>query len=84
MKKLNKQNKIVEITWRDSNVYPRQDSRQYAIENFKMAVFHTVGYLIRETKTDYLVSREFEEEENDVRGSIVIPKENVVKVKRIK
>ena len=67
---------IVKIYWNDSNRW----DRQYKISEFDflMTFIISVGYLIKEDKDRITITRDYFPEEEDVRGAITIPKENII------
>ncbi len=80
MKKIPKKT-IVYIEWRDSNVYSGQRETKDTVE---VAVFATAGILIESTKDRVIVAREQELTGNkDIRGTIVIPRENILTYRKI-
>ena len=64
------------VTWRDSSIY----SAQGKSEGTKVCVVKTSGFLVHEDKDCVKIARDKMEEENEWRGLIVIPRENVVKI----
>lgn len=71
---LNLPRQIVIVKWRDSNVYYEQND--YSNDNFLVAEIETVGYCIGNEEDRLVIARDFINEE--WRGVIVIPKENIV------
>jgi hypothetical protein len=69
----------VEITWRDSQIYTSQISTS---ELFDLCVLTSVGYLVSKDKKQLVIARDIVND-TDIRGAIVIPKENVVKLRRL-
>jgi hypothetical protein len=69
----------VEITWRDSQIYTSQISTS---ELFDVCVLTSVGYLVSKDKKQLVIARDIVND-TDIRGAIVIPKENVVKLRRL-
>jgi hypothetical protein len=75
--------KIVWVKWRDANQYLRQSS----IEDVRQGlceIVETVGFLIKDDSDSLIVANEYMGTSGDVRRTIVIPKENVVKMKLLK
>lgn len=68
--------KIIEVTWRDSNQYITQSGKE---DNFEVSVITSVGYLVKEQKDFIVITRDDMGQDDDVRGILVIPKENIVK-----
>lgn len=66
---------ITKIQWRDSRMYITQCSRE---EDFDNAKIESIGYLVKETETNYVLAGDLIEDE--LRRVIVIPKENVIQV----
>lgn len=67
--------RIVRIIWRDSRRYTYQMETS---ERFDVCEIETVGFLVKEDKKQYVLCQDLIDD--DVRGVIVIPKENVVKI----
>lgn len=69
------------IKWRDSSIYTEQVGRD---EPFKVSIMVSVGLLI-EYDDKYVLAGDLvgEGDDCDLRRVIVIPKENVIKVKRL-
>ena len=75
---------IIEVTWRDSAVYDAEFEAEWP---FEICVLNTVGYLVKETEKEILVVREYRIRNGDevrFRGSVLIPKENIVSRRLIK
>lgn len=69
---------LIEVVWRDSAVYDGEFDSEWA---FEICTFHTSGYLVKETEKEVMIVREYRirnGEEVRYRGSILIPKENIV------
>lgn len=66
--------KILKITWRDSHRYTYQMDREEPVE---YAIIETVGWFVSEDKEQIVLAQDIIGE--DIRGVIVIPKENIVK-----
>jgi predicted transcriptional regulator len=68
------------IEWRDSNIYSGQLSEE---DTFEVAIIKTVGFIVKDAHKDgYLVvAREKVDEE--YRGVIVIPQENIRKISNL-
>ena len=69
------ENKITKITWRDSRryVYQMEDN-----EDFSVCEITTVGFLVKEETKHFVLAQDLIDDE--FRGIIVIPKENVIKI----
>lgn len=83
MKQQNYKNKypIVYLVYRDSGVYDRQEPVD---GNFNVYIFHVAGFLIRNNPDHYVISREVASSHgDDLRATLIIPKEAVVHFKRI-
>lgn len=61
------------IKWRDSRIY----SYQEPLKDFTFCEIESVGYVIQEDKTKIVLARDLIDD--DFRGIIVIPKENIIK-----
>lgn len=70
--------KIVQIRWRDSHRYLYQMESGAEVE---VQDIDTVGFLVRTEKDAYVLAQD--DIDGDIRGVIVIPKENVVKVTKL-
>lgn len=70
--------KVVQITWTDSTIYPRQLNKSE--EKWEYEIFQSVGYLIEETDNHLVISRDMctHVEPDDVRGTLVVPRCNVL------
>lgn len=64
---------IVEITWRDSNRYDNQEIRDYT---FEVSIIKSIGELIYKDEDKVVIARDIIGD--DVRGTIVIPTENII------
>ena len=64
---------IVEITWRDSNRYDNQEGRDYS---FEVSIIKSIGELIYKDEDKVVIARDIIGD--DVRGTIVIPTENII------
>lgn len=67
--------KPIKITWRDSHRY------MYQMENTEKVVvttIETIGWLYKTEKDSYILAQDIIGD-SDVRGVIVIPKENIIK-----
>lgn len=67
----------IKITWRDSKRYTYQMEND---EETKVTIIETIGWLYKTEKDNFVVCQDILDE-CDVRGVIVIPKENVVSKK---
>lgn len=74
MVKKSKKGKVEQIMWRDSNIYNAQEDKDF---DFKVAIFCSVGYVVRETKDSIILAGDVLDN-GDVRRVIVIPKENIL------
>jgi len=63
------------VTWRDSNIY----SHQGVSTSTKVAIIKTSGFLVSEDKDCVKIARD-KMEEDEWRGLIVIPRENIIKI----
>lgn len=70
--------KPVKIRWLDSNRYTYQMGQD---EKTDTCVIETVGFLVREQTDAYVLAQD--DIEGDIRGVIVIPKVNVLKVTKL-
>lgn len=66
---------VVKIKWRDSQRYTLQMER---IDDFSICEIVTVGWLIEKRKDGYLLSQDLIDD--DIRGIIIIPKENIIQI----
>ena len=71
--------KIIEVIWRDSNIYTPQETKDSV---FEVAIIKSVGYLVQDNKKDLVISGDLID--GDIRRTIVIPKENIIKRKFLK
>ena len=71
--------KILYIKWRDSRRYTYQ---METTEDFSICEIHTIGFVVNENSKQYVLCQDIIE--GDIRGVIVIPKENVISTKIIK
>ena len=71
---------IYQITWRDSRRYVYQ--LDHTIEDFSVCQIQTIGFFVEEDKEKIVLAQDLIDDE--VRGVIVIPKENIVKKRVIK
>ncbi len=62
------------IKWRDSRKYLEQLPKD---ENFDVCVITSIGFIVSEDKQKIVLAQDIIDE--DVRGIIVIPKENILK-----
>lgn len=65
-------------------MYRFQDSIEYALGNYAVEVITTVGFLIGYNDRNPILARDLLNKNFDQRCSIVIPKENVVSLVKIK
>ncbi len=70
---------IVKILWRDSAMYNSQGDSDYP---FEVSLFTSIGFILRENKDSIVIARDIIRDES--RGVLIIPRENIVKVKKIK
>ncbi len=70
--------RIMKITWRDSHRYTYQMEPH---EEVTVTTIESVGFLVREQKDSYVLSQD--DIMGDIRGVIVIPKENIINKKFI-
>jgi hypothetical protein len=75
---------LVKVIWRDSNIYRLQDSIEYALDNYTIEVITTTGFLIGYQGKNPIISRDLLNKNIDQRCSVVIPKENIVSLVKIK
>lgn len=73
--------KIVEVIWRDSQRYLVQMSLTES-KTTEVAVINTVGYLVRRNDKEVVVAQDVMDD--DIRGVVVIPVENITKIKIVK
>lgn len=66
--------KVVKVNWRDSHRYTYQMS---ADEPLEYATIETIGWFVREDKKQIVLAQDIIGD--DIRGVIVIPKENIIK-----
>lgn len=71
---------IVKITWRDANMFSREHKLTEVVKEFKICVVVSIGFLVGYDKENPIISREYMTDNRSVRGSIVIPKENIVEM----
>lgn len=62
------------IVWRDSRRYLNQLSKE---EKFEVCEIITIGFIVEEDKKKIVLAQDIID--NDYRGIIVIPKENILK-----
>lgn len=67
--------KICKVTWRDSRRYTYQ---MEATEDFSVCEIETIGFLVKETKQFVVLCQDSIDE--DVRGVICIPRENIIRI----
>jgi len=67
--------KIKKVKWRDSQIYSYEEKIN---EKRSVAIIESVGFVIEDTKDYIILTRDYLNEET-VRGTIVIPKENIIK-----
>ncbi len=72
--------KIYHITWRDSRRYVYQLDQTK--EDFSVCEIDTIGFFVEEDKEKIVLTQDLIDDE--VRGVIVIPKENIIKKRVIK
>lgn len=78
---MSKESDIIKlVVWRDSNRYIEQYHKDY---EFKVAVITTVGFVLKETDKQIVLSQDkmSGDSSGEYRGIIVIPMENVVEIK---
>jgi hypothetical protein len=73
---INVRSQKVFVRWRDSNRYILQEKRD---DDFTVEEIETCGFLIKENSNQITVAQDLVGEE-DVRGVIVIPRENIKEV----
>ncbi len=71
------------ITWRDSNRYIEQCHKD---DNFEVEHIKTVGFVIKETENQFVLAQDSMQivQNEDYRGIIAIPKENVLDIVSLK
>ena len=75
MKKPKKEKQLLTVTWRDSNIYNDQGTS----EDTEVAIIQTSGFLISADNNCLKIARDLIKEDQ-WRGLIVIPRENVIKM----
>lgn len=68
--------KPIKIIWRDSKRYIYQMEND---EKVSVATIETMGWLWKIEKDSYIIAQDILDD-SDVRGVIVIPKENIIKI----
>jgi hypothetical protein len=71
--------KIYQITWRDSSMYHTQGDNNYP---FEVSIFTSIGFLLQDNKDNIVIARDIIRDES--RSVIIIPKENILKIKKWK
>lgn len=71
--------KIVKITWRDSSMYHPQGDSDYP---FEVSVFESVGFVLQENKDNIVIARDIIRKES--RSVLCIPRENIIKIQKLK
>jgi hypothetical protein len=79
---MNEEGKIQLVTWRDSNRYINQLHKDY---DFEVVVIKTIGFLLSETDTQIVLAQDkmSGDADEEYRGIICIPKENIVEIKSL-
>lgn len=77
MKKLKELRPVV-CSWRDSKIYYGQTNSE---DKYECCVIKTCGFFLGYSETSILIARDLVDD--DERGVIAIPKENVITVKNI-
>lgn len=70
-------NKIYKIKWRDSAIYDTQGENDYP---FEVSIFESIGFVLRENKNDIVIARDILKKES--RGVLIIPRENILQIKK--
>lgn len=70
--------KIVKITWRDSHRYMYQMEDTLDCE---VTIIESVGFLTYKDKNKVIIAQDLIDE--DLRGVLVIPKENIIEIKNL-
>lgn len=65
--------KIRKVKWRDSRMYINQIEKE---STFEIAILTSVGFVIKDTKDFLVLAGDLLED--DIRRTIVIPKENII------
>lgn len=68
-----------EITWRDSRLHITQEVKD---TDWNICVIKSVGYVVAEDKFKIVLAGDLVDE--DVRRAIVIPKENIIRQRKLK
>jgi hypothetical protein len=71
--------KNIEVTWRDSQIYVSQVGIS---EIFEVCTLTSVGYLVSKNTKQVVLARDVVND--DVRGVLVIPRENITKLRRLR
>lgn len=71
--------KIAHITWTDSHRYTYQMEND---EPVHFVTIETIGWLVKQDKNQVVLAQD--DIEGDIRGVIVIPRENIIKIKIVK
>ena len=71
--------RIEYIEWRDSSIFNTQE--YIADIDLEICVFKSVGFFIKEDSQAVFITRDTIR--NDIRGGLIIPKENIVKRKKL-
>ena len=79
---MKKEMKQVTVIWRDSAIHNAQD--KVTLEAMPVCVMYSVGWLIGRNDDRIVIAREFIPRENEYRGTIAIPMENVVSIHKNK
>jgi hypothetical protein len=76
-----KKQKLAIVTWRDSAIYSKQGN----LESTDVCVMETAGFLVYQDRDCVKIARDKIEERGveEWRGLIVIPRENVIKLKEL-
>jgi hypothetical protein len=70
--------KIIKVTWRDSHRYMYQMEDTLDCE---VTTIESVGFLTFKDKNKVIIAQDLIDE--DLRGVLVIPKENIIKIKSL-
>jgi predicted membrane protein len=70
---------IREVIWRDSRLYIHQEP---ITEPWSYETIHSVGYIVSEDDEQIVLTGDLIDK--DVRRTIVIPKENIISIRKLK
>lgn len=68
--------KIVQVTWRDSHRYMYQMDKN---EDVSVITIKSIGFLVKKSRNEVVLAQD--DIEGDIRGVIIIPKENILDIK---